>query len=67
MAKAKLKCLWCDQDIKELDIVALNRKLFGEGITQFYCRDHLSEQLECSSEDLDDMIQKYKEEGCTLF
>ena len=51
----------------EKDIIGINRKLLGRNITKFYCIPCLCEVVECSPQELMDMIERFKEEGCTLF
>lgn len=49
------------------DIVALNRKLVDRDMTNYYCVDCLCELLDCTYEDLQNKIEQFKQEGCTLF
>ena len=37
------------------------------GIENFYCMDCLADYLECTVDDLNDKIEEFKDEGCTLF
>ena len=51
------------------DVVALNRKLRPVQANQrsFLCLECFASFLDCTSEDLLDKIQQFKEEGCRLF
>lgn len=51
------------------DVVALNRKLrpVQAKQRQFLCLECFAAFLDCTSEDLRDKIQQFKDEGCKLF
>ena len=49
------------------DEIGINKKLLGEHLSDFYCLDCLAEYLEVTVQDLNDKIEEFKEEGCTLF
>lgn len=49
------------------DEVALNLKLFGMQIGNFYCIDCLSRRLKVAPEQLMQLIVRFKEKGCTYF
>ncbi len=54
---------------KKLDknTIGINKKLLGKEIENFYCMDCLADYLECTVDDLNDKIEEFKDEGCTLF
>jgi hypothetical protein len=65
-------CRECDQEIKNgaisaKDVIALNRKLLGRRITQFFCAGCLAEYLDIPAEDLPDIVERFRAQGCTLF
>ncbi|MEG1300777.1 MAG: hypothetical protein RSC93_08750 [Erysipelotrichaceae bacterium] len=60
-------CEMCKLQNLNKDIVGLNKKLFGEKITNFYCIDCLAELLEVTVEELNDKIEEFKEQGCIMF
>lgn len=41
--------------------------MLGENIRDYYCLDCLADYLECTTDELLDKIEEFKEEGCTLF
>lgn len=49
------------------DLIGINKKLYGRNTTSFLCFECLCEEQECEPNDVLDMIERYKEEGCTLF
>ena len=62
-----IRCVWCNAKITTKDEVGLNLKILGSGSPDYYCMDCLSEYLGCTVQDLEDKIEQFKEEGCTLF
>lgn len=65
MRKKKLCC-----DCKELlkkDEIALSKKLIDVDTEDLYCLNCLSEVIGCTVDDLQDKIQEFKEQGCTMF
>jgi biotin operon repressor len=49
------------------DTIALNKKLLDKNLKEFKCLECLADMFDCSVEDLQDKIEEFKEEGCTLF
>lgn len=64
--KKKEVCYECGIILAK-DEVALTKKLLGRKVEVFFCINCLAEFLECSPIDLQDKIQEFKEQGCTLF
>lgn len=62
----KKKCPHCDVELKK-DYVALNKKLLGRGVSEYYCIECLAEYIGCSVEDLLVKIEEFKEQGCGMF
>ena len=65
-------CHECDREIKNdiitaKDIIALNKKLLGRKIIVFFCADCLAEFLGIEKFDLPKMVERFKNQGCTLF
>lgn len=65
MTKRKT-CCDCARQLKR-DEVALSRKLIDVDTQDFYCLDCLAEFIGCTKQDLEEKIQEFKEQGCTLF
>jgi len=59
-------CLICNVNL-EKDIIALNKKLLGRHISDFYCLKCLADYLELPEELLKDKIKEFKNQGCSLF
>ncbi len=60
-------CHNCPEKVLDKDTVALNLKLLGREITDFYCLECMAESLEVTVQDLRDKIASYKEGDCELF
>ena len=56
----------CDTAVSK-DEKALCQKLFGKDTVLICCLSCLASYLDCSVEDLEDKIEAFKEDGCTLF
>ncbi len=60
------ECYYCHKALVK-DDKALCKKLLGKKIKQFFCREHLAEVLDTDVETLNEKVEQFKEEGCTLF
>ena len=60
------KCSICGCTL-EKDDIALCKKMLGKKTRQFLCKEDLSTLLKVTVDDLDQKIEQFKEEGCTLF
>ena len=65
--KKKTKCLMCGRQDLDKDTTAINKKLLGKDVEEYFCLTCLAEYLGCTVQDLLDKIEEFKEEGCTLF
>lgn len=65
MAKVR-KCYLCEKELDK-NAVGLNRKLLDQTISRFMCIECLSVHLDVSVEELNEKIDEFKEQGCTLF
>ncbi len=59
-------CCQCGRGLRK-DEVALTQKLVDPDGEELYCIDCLAEYIGCTTEDLEEKIQEFKEQGCTLF
>ena len=62
-----IECVMCDVKNLDNDTIGINKKLLGKSIINFYCMNCLAESLSCTTQDLLDKIEEFKDEGCTLF
>ena len=63
----KLNCVACGIEGLDKDTIGINKKLLGEDIKNFYCMNCLADYLGCTTQELLDTIEEFKEEGCKLF
>lgn len=61
-----LLCSSCGEETSNIS-VALCKKIFGKKTKRILCMSCLSEHLELSEEELIDMAEDFKKQGCTLF
>ncbi len=60
-------CYVCGKRDLSKDEVGITKKLMGKNTKELYCLPCLAETLEVSVEELEDKIEEFKNEGCTLF
>ncbi len=63
----RIECAICGKQNLDKDTVGINKKLLGKDIENFYCMDCLADYLSCTTQDLLDKIEEFKDEGCKLF
>lgn len=60
-------CEDCGKEVKDKNVLGLNKKLLGTWSPKMYCFDCLSAVLGISKASLLQAIQAYKVQGCKLF
>lgn len=50
----KTKCVICGKDIREKNVLGINKKLLGEDIINFYCMNCLADYLDVTVDDLNE-------------
>ncbi len=63
----QVPCVSCGKRNLTKNEIGINKKLLGENAEKCYCIDCLAEYLEVSVDDIEEKIEEFKEEGCTLF
>jgi biotin operon repressor len=63
----KINCVICGKENLDKNTIGINKKLLGTDIENFYCIDCLADYLGCTSQDIMDKIEEFKDEGCKLF
>lgn len=61
------KCCNCGKKVSKKNEVAMNLKLFGRNINKFYCKKCLMKEMGWNKEQWDKEIEKFKQQGCSLF
>lgn len=60
-------CYVCGKENLNNEEIGITKKLIDKNTKQFYCLSCLAEYLEVTVNELQDMIEEFKHEGCTLF
>ena len=65
-------CRECENEIVNgaitaKNIISLNKKLLGRKISSFFCAACLAEYLNIEVDELPDMVEQFKNQGCKLF
>ena len=60
-------CKICFKTPLSKDEDGINKQLRGTDTKDFFCLDCLADYLECTTDDILDKIEEFKNEGCTLF
>lgn len=61
------KCCNCGKKVSKKNEVAMNLKLFGRNINKFYCKKCLMKEMKWNKEQWDKEVDKFKQQGCSLF
>ena len=59
-------CFQCGKELLQNDIGAY-KKFINRGSTEFMCRACLAKELQVSEERINEKIEIFKLQGCTLF
>ncbi len=61
-----MTCADCGKELTR-DETGLSRKLISRATSLFYCLDCLEKRFRIPKETLTEMIERFREAGCTLF
>lgn len=61
------KCMICDKNVYKKNEIAMNLKLFGRGINKFMCKKCMMKEFGWTDDDWNKQVQRFKQQGCTLF
>ena len=68
MSRTKqIDCVYCNKEKLSKNEIGLNQKFIGAQIEQMMCLSCMAGYLETTENELEDMIEKFKREGCVLF
>lgn len=62
-----INCYNCGKENLTYNEIGICKKLLGRNIEKFFCLDCLAEYLEVSAEELQNRIEMFRDQGCTLF
>ena len=63
----KQKCASCGSMLETKNEIGINKKLLGDQTSAYYCMDCLADYLEVTVQDIEDIIEEFKDQGCKLF
>ena len=68
MSRGKhINCAYCDNENLSKNEIGLNKKLIHPQIKRMMCLTCAAEYLETTEDELKEMIERFKREGCSLF
>jgi len=63
----KIDCAFCDKTNLSKDEIGINKKIIHRQVERFMCLTCLANYSEISEDDLIEMIERFKQQGCALF
>lgn len=65
--RKQVNCTYCDKEKLSKNEVGLNKKLIHRQIERMMCLTCMAVYFETTGEELKEMIERFKREGCELF
>ncbi len=63
----QINCAYCDKEKLSKNEIGLNKKLIHRQIERMMCLTCMAAYFETTEEDLKEMIERFKRQGCALF
>ena len=63
----QINCAHCDKEKLSKNEIGLNKKLIHRQIERMMCLTCMADYFEMKEEDLKEMIERLKQQGCSLF
>jgi uncharacterized protein YlaI len=63
----QINCAYCDKENLSKNEIGLNKKLIHRQIERMMCLTCLAAYFEMTEEKLKEMIERLKQQGCSLF
>jgi hypothetical protein len=63
----KIGCAYCHKEKLSQDEIGINKKLIHRQIERMMCLTCMAAHFEMTEEDLKEMIERLKRQGCALF
>lgn len=60
-------CKVCGRNVRQNEVIAMNLKLMGREINEFYCKKHFKEFYKIDEDKFLEMIKDFKSQKCNLF
>ncbi|AOY60476.1 hypothetical protein B2D07_18515 [Desulfococcus multivorans] len=65
--RRQINCTYCGKEKLSRNEIGLNKKLIHRQIEQMMCLSCMAEDLETTEEEIIEMIEIFKRQGCELF
>lgn len=65
--RKQINCAYCDKENLSNNEIGLNKKLINQNVERMMCMTCLAAYFEMTEEDLKEIIERYKRQGCALF
>ncbi|PKN32798.1 MAG: hypothetical protein CVU61_16480 [Deltaproteobacteria bacterium HGW-Deltaproteobacteria-19] len=63
----QINCAYCDKDGLSKNVIGLNKKLIHQQVERMMCMTCMAAYFETTEEELKEMIEGFKQQGCALF
>lgn len=63
----QINCAYCDKEKLSKNDIGLNKKLIHPQIERMRCLTCMAAYFETTEEELKEMIERFKQQGCALF
>jgi hypothetical protein len=63
----QVDCAYCGRERLSRDEIGLNKKLIHSQVKKLMCMVCLAEYFEMTKEDLEELVDRFKRQGCSLF
>ncbi|WP_024333186.1 hypothetical protein [Desulfotignum balticum] len=63
----RINCVYCGKAKLSRNEVGLNKKFIHQKVERMMCLECLADYFEMTEEELKEMIERFKREGCELF
>lgn len=68
MSRGKqINCAYCGKEKLSKNDIGLNKKLIHPQVERMMCLTCMAEYFEATEEELKELIERFKREGCALF
>ncbi len=65
--RKQINCAYCNKEKLTKNEIGLNKKFIHPQIERMMCLTCVAEYLETTENELKEMIERFKREGCSLF
>ncbi|WP_306549122.1 hypothetical protein [Desulfobulbus sp.] len=65
--RKQVNCAYCGKEKLFKDDIGLNKKLIHPQVERMMCLTCMAEYFETTEEELKEMIEEFKRQGCALF